>query len=125
MKQREVTRNSEHEFSGDRSYLSEQIHFGENLARFEDKGRAADTISLGFNKSVGTPSHSVIQVGRLWWEGCGMVVVWWATRGVKLWLDDGAWRLCLVGSTLPGIGSKGRIAGVCHIRRSCSFNRNR
>lgn len=58
--------------------------------------------------------------------GCGgMVVVWWATRGVKLWLDDGAQRSCLVGSALSGGGSKWRIAGVCHVRRSCLFNSNR
>lgn len=32
----------------------------------------------------------------MWWDGC----VRWASRGVKLWLDDGAQSLCLVPSTL-------------------------
>ena len=121
-----MTGNSQHEFSMDKSCLSKQIHFSENLAGFGDEGRAADIVSLSFNKAVGIPSHSVIQVGRLWWDGCGgMVVVWWATRGVKLWLDAGAQRSCLVGSALPGDGSKWRIAGICRFRRSCSFNSNR
>lgn len=73
MKQKEVTGTSQHEFSMDKSCLSKQIHFGENLAGVEDEGRAVDIISLGFNKVVGTPSHSVIHVGRLWWDGCGLV----------------------------------------------------
>lgn len=55
-----------------------------------------DNVFLSLNKTFGTSSHSVIQVGGVWWDGC----VRWASRGVKLWLDDGVQRLCLVPSTL-------------------------
>lgn len=66
------------------------------------------------------PPTALLKLG-----GCGgMVVVWWATRGVKLWWGGGAQRSCLVGPTLPGDGSKWRIAGICHVRRSCSFTSN-
>lgn len=39
--------------------------------------------------------------------GCGgMDVVWCATKGIKLWLDAGAQKLCLVGSAPPGDSGK-------------------
>lgn len=54
------------------------------------------------------PPTALLKLG-----GCGgMVVVWWATRGVKLWRGGGAQRSCLVGPTLPGDGNKWRIAGI-------------
>lgn len=66
MKQKEVTGNSQHEFHTDKSCLSEQIHFGENLAGFGDEGRAVDIV---FNKAVGTLSFTALfKLG-----GCGLV----------------------------------------------------
>lgn len=52
-----------------------------------------DNVLLSLNKAF---CHSVIQAGGVWWDGCAR----WASRGVKLWLDEGAQRLCLVPSTL-------------------------
>lgn len=45
----------------DKSCLSEEIPSGE------------DIVSPGSNKAAGAPSHSAVQVGRLWWDGCGLV----------------------------------------------------
>lgn len=58
-----------------------------------DQGTMVDNVFLSLNKAF---CHSVIQAGGVWWDGC----VRWASRGVKLWLDDGAQGLCLVPSTL-------------------------
>lgn len=90
MTQKEVTGNSQREFSTARTCLSKQIPFGENLAGYGDEGRPVAVVSLCSNKAVGAPSHSVTQVGRLWWDGCGLVgnqrgkalVGWWGSEVV-------------------------------------------
>lgn len=57
----------------------------------------------------------------VWWDGC----VRWASRGVKLWLDDGVQRLCLVPSTLHFLETAASGGGISWVGRSCSFNSSR
>lgn len=45
-----------------------------------------------------------------------MAVVWWATRGVRVWSDDGGRGLCLVGSVLPeGLQGSAALEDPAHL----------